>query len=224
MEQNTHISLNIIRTLDDLKILLFWKIIRDGNICLLDANHSEREYTDIELSELQEAWYKLYDEYYRQTNDSRSKHELKKSADEFMLSYRIMTLHKFIVLTGFLQNHRIDLPKEQWHKMYIDLVQSVKEKEPRIKTNIFDEPIDTLEKINRYMASLHNQLKKLTTGKQKNADSAVSNIYTKVASVGVELGLQLDVKEMSCNEWLAYQEIAAAKQRAKEQQNRRGKR
>lgn len=224
MEQNTHISLNIIRTLDDLKILLFWKIIRDGNICLLDANHSEREYTDIELSELQEVWYKLYDEYYRQTNDSRSKHELKKSADELTLAYRIMRLHQLCELLAWLSNHRLDLPQEKWDKMYIDFVNSVKETEPKIKTNIFDESIDTLEKINRYMASLHNQLKKLTTGKKQNADSAVSNIYTKVASVGVELGLQLDVKEMSCNEWLAYQEMAAAKQRAKEQQNRRGKR
>lgn len=223
MEQNTHISLNIIRTLDDLKILLFWKIIRDGNIMLLDVNHTDREYTETERSEVQEVWYALYDEYYRQTNDSRSKHELKKSADELVLSYRIMTLHKFIELVGFLHNHRIDLPQEQWDKMYIDLVQSVKEKEPRIKTNIFDEPITTVEKINRYMASLNNQLKKLTTGKQANADSAVSNIYTKVASVGIELGLQLDVREMSCNEWLAYQSMYNQKRQAQEKQNRRGK-
>lgn len=225
MEQNTHTSLNIIRTLDDLKILQFWKIIRDGNVMLLDSNWvKDKEYTEHERSELQEVWYALYDEYYKQTNDSRSKHELKKSSDELILSYRIMRLHKFCELLVWLSNCRSELPQEKWDQMYVDLVNSVKETEPKIKTNIFDEPIGTLEKINRYMASLHNQLKKLTAGKKKSADSAVSNIYTKVAAVGIELGLQLKVEDMSCNEWLAYQSVAAARQRAaKEQQNRKGR-
>lgn len=221
MEQNTHISLNITRTLDDLKILLFWRIIRDGNLLLLDTNYTDREYTETESTEIREVWYKLYDEYYTQTNDSRSKHELKKSADELVLMQRIKSLHDYCVLLGWLSNYKTELPAENWDKMYIDLVQGIKESNPRIKTNIFDEPINTLEKVSRYMGSLHNQLKKLTTGKQANADSAVANIYTKVVAVGTELGIQLNVENMSCNEWLAYQTTVHSRAAARRAQDKK---
>jgi hypothetical protein len=229
MEQNIPISqntipLNIINNLDDLKILLFWQIIRDGNIMLLDLDYQkDTQYSEEEKQFVTEIWYKLYDAYYSQTDDSRSKHELKKSSEELFLSYRIKRLNDFCELLGWLSNMQFDLSEDKWYEMYHALVNSVKEKEPRIKLNVLDDPLPNFEKIARYMASLHNQLKKLTTGKQKSADSAVSNIYTKVGYVSVELGIQLNVKEMSCNEWLAYQGMASQRQAAKLKQNKKNK-
>lgn len=229
MEQNIPISqnttpLNIIDNLDDLKILLFWQIIRDGNIMLLDLGYQkDTQYSEEEKQLVTEIWYKLYDAYYSQTNDSRSKHELKKSSEELFLAYRIKRLHKFYELLEWLLDRINDLPYAMWSSMYADLLESLKHTESKIKIYKSDDSLIVFEKIGRYMSSLHNQLKKITTGKQKLADNAVSNIYTKVASVGVELGLQLNVNNMSCNEWLAFQVMASQRQAAKLKQNNKSK-
>lgn len=226
MEPNTLTSLNIIRSLDDLLVLLFWKIIGDNNFMLLCPDYKpESEYTDSQKSEVLEVWYRLYDEYYKQCEDSRSKHDLRKGAIELSLSQRITSLCKSLEGIMWLQNHHELLPEENYMKMYMDAIGVLIHNEPKLKgkLNIFDVPTDTILKVNRYIASLSNQLKKLTQGKEKRVEKSVQNIYNKVAFVGAELGMQLNVKEMSCNEWLAYQSMASQKQHAKREQHTKNK-
>lgn len=225
MVPNTPTSLNIIQSLDDLKILLFWKIIRDNNFFMLHAEwNPDIEYTDAQKEELQVAWYKIYDAYYTQCEDSKSKNDLRKDALELELSFRIQRLHGNVQLYGWLWNHRVDLSDEQMQKMVMDLQDMILQREPGLKgkLNMFDTPLESIDKITKLMHSLSNQLNRVADKKDKRVDKAVDNIYKKVASVGAELGLQLNVNEMNCSEWLAYNAMAAQK-RAAQQQNIRKK-
>jgi hypothetical protein len=220
MVQNTPISLNITQSLDDLLVLLFWKIIKDNNFLLLDQNYTDREYSEAEHEEIKQVWYRLYDEYYKQCEDTRSKHELKKDADELVLSYRISRLYESICLMIELEGMKNMLPVEAYNEMYLINMEVFIKIEPKLKSklNIFESADETLDKVNRYMSALSNQLQRLTKDKPERADKAVENIYSKIAYVATEIGLQLNVKDMTCNEWLAYQKIAYQKRAAQKQQ------
>lgn len=75
--------INYYKSLDKLKILTFWQIIKDKNILLLDFDYVEdKKYSKEQLKELEDTWLRLYDEYYILLNDSKSKYKMNKTFDE----------------------------------------------------------------------------------------------------------------------------------------------
>ena len=58
-------NIELINSLDTLKILRFWQIIKEKNVLLLDLDHKEgKKYTKDQLEEIESTWLKLYDEYF----------------------------------------------------------------------------------------------------------------------------------------------------------------
>lgn len=226
MEQSTHTLKNIIRSLDDIRILLFWKIIKDKNYFLLDKNYFDgKEYSEDEALEVKTAWFVLYDEYYRQCNDAKSKNELRLDAKELELSYRILRLTKIIELIGWVNNHKCDISDEVYMGHIMECVDLANELESKLKgkLNIFDSPVELIKKIGRFLHALQNDYKRITSTRTVRVQKTIDNIYLKVAQTGVNLGMQLNVNEMSASEWLAWQEMSNNKIKAENQKARKGK-
>jgi len=226
MAQSTVIYPNIIQSLDDLKILVFWKIIKDNNYLLIDRLYTpEKEYSETEKEFITQIWHKLYDDYFIQCNDSRSKRDLRKDAEELTLAFRIETIIKIIELMGWLNNHKVDLPEENYIQMMMDNINLFYETEPTLKgkLNIFSTPIENITIVNKYLSSLQNKYARLVNDKPKRAQKQIDNVYNKVLYIGTILGIQLRVDEMSCSEWLAAQNIAYQKQEAQRKANEKGK-
>lgn len=227
MAQNTVIFPNIIQSLDELKILVFWKIIRDNDYLLIDRDHSpQKEYSDTEKEFIPQTWHKLYDDYFAQCNDSRSKRDLRKDAEELTLAWRIESIIKVIELMGWLNNHQSDLPEETYVQMMMDNVALFTETEPSLKPklNIFASPIENIGIVNKLLTSLQNKYARLVSDKPKRAEKQIDNVYVKVARLGGALGIQLNVNEMTCSEWLGWQDVAYRKQKAEKEANDKRKR
>ena len=58
------------KSLDKLKILKFWDIVKDNDFRLLDFDYYEgKKYKRQQLHDLEKTWLRLYDEYYVLTED-----------------------------------------------------------------------------------------------------------------------------------------------------------
>lgn len=226
MEQNTRTSVNIIQSLDDLKVLAFWRIIKESNFYYLDNDYYKgKEYSETDQEQIRNSWLQLYDEYYTLCNDGKSKNELKRDVQELYLAYKIHRLDKSLELLKWLTKQEFILGIEMYMKllteninMFYDIDKSLKG-----KLNIFD--IDkSVNAVEKYMLALTNQHNKIISDKPKKVDEKVKNIFERVAAVGLALGIQLNVNEMTVSEWIAWQQMARKKSENNSRNIKKGKR
>ena len=225
MEQSTAIFPNIIQSLDRLKILVFWEILKTKNVYLLDINAEPgKQYSKNEQDYIVETWERLYDDFYQLKNDGKTKIAIMEARNEMVLLHKINTLAKNVEFLGWLLSFSNDITPEQYVLYEARILSLFKSIEPRLRFKPMasvSENISVVDKAIRSLQSLYNRTKKKTEDK---IDRQIENVYEVVAKVSYIVNMRLEVKDMVVSEWIAYEKMAIEKQKAEKEAQRNKKR
>jgi hypothetical protein len=192
--------------LDDVLILDFWKVLKSGDYTLIGLTEDE--------------WSDLYDAYFLQKNDSRSKQFLKSMKDEAVLVFKMHLAIENYNFLLFVVNQKpffLNLYEQRLKEIYTLIEKTLKVKMQESQPETYN-----LKTIERVISALRNKYNIEQTNKAKQANKEIDNVYKVVASVSRILEMQLNVKEMTVSEWLAYEEVAKEKvQQQKQTKNGR---
>lgn len=179
----------------DILVLDFWKVLKTG------------DYKQIGLNE--EQWNDLYDEYFLKKNDSKSKLFLKTLKEEALLVYRMdltKEVYNFLIFTMKQKPFFLNLYSERLEQVY-----KCAEDNLKIKIQRTQPEEHNLKQIERVYLALYNKYNIIQNNKEKKVNTEIQNIYKVVANVSAVIGMQLNVKEMTLEEWMAYEEMANTK-------------
>lgn len=215
MEQSTATFPNIIRSLDKLKILLFWEILKTRNPLLLDGDYMpDKEYTDEEKEFVAQAWEIMYDSYFQLRNDGKSKFVLESAYEQMLLAHKIGQLQKNIDFCGYLEKHKEDLPEADYLRHKQGLIKNFVTIEPLIKVKYFEGLAENVEIVNKVISALHNKFNRHKEKNEKEIKEQVDNVYTVIARVSRITKMQINAQNMMVTEWLAYEQQAREIERA----------
>lgn len=111
----------------------------------------------------------------------------------------------------------LNLYEQRLKEIYILIEKTLKVKMQESQPETYN-----LKTIERVISALRNKYNIEQTNKAKQANKEIDNVYKVVASVSRILEMQLNVKEMTVSEWLAYEEVAKEKvQQQKQSKNGR---
>jgi hypothetical protein len=210
-----HNKIHLFNSLDTLKILRFWDIIKNNNIYLLDFDYFDgKEYSKNEVNEIEVLWNRLYDEYFILRDDSMSKAELSKSFDGLLLqakivnlSYALNALYDLKEIQGYLTQEQI-LNKRK--ELYATLIKV----HPKIQYQLFNSVELDIDYILKFKNSLQNSYNFNYKPKEKVNDEQIKNVFDIVANVESWLERSLPVDDISVSRWLAYEKQVIQKQKA----------
>jgi hypothetical protein len=211
------ISKNIInyhKSLDTLKILTFWDIIKHKNIFLLDYDYEDKkEYSEAQFKEIEDTWLKLYDEYYIMLNDSQSKHKMNKTFDELKIRDKINQIkYNYDFLVSLLKyNDKIDVTKYEQ-----ETYKRLKVIDERIKPKYFEGIEANLKNLDRVIKALVNKYNLEHKENVKTVQKEIDNVYEVVASAESWLERSLPINEMVVSHWIAIQKQIKLKQKAQQ--------
>jgi len=206
--------MEILNSLDKLKIILFWEILKEHNYYLLDVNYSkDKKYNDAESEKIVNIWYQLYDDYYKLKNDQKAKLFLSKAINEMKLRVKIDNIESTANFLIDLENHYKEiLEDEQFYEYEVQLYGLIKELEPKIKFRYFDGIPANIKTIQSVINALTTQLTLMQKKSEKVIEEEVQNVYKVVARVEQILERSIpNINEISVMQWLAYEEIANEK-------------
>lgn len=141
MEQNTSTSqnLSLYKTLKGISAVRFHEIKFSGNILMLDKDFEEDKiYNSLEVTQINDTWNRLYDEYFEKTDDTRFKKDLRYKKNSLELLLEINLLKSIVKILEGLQENEKYAPQE----LILKTVSSIKNDLQRISNKI---KIDTLK-------------------------------------------------------------------------------
>lgn len=208
-------KINYYKSLDKLKILTFWQIIKDKNILLLDFDYYDgKKYTDDQKHEIEQTWLRLYDEYYLLLDDSKSKFNMNKTFDELKLRDKINQIkynYDFLVsLSGYIGV----LPTDDINKYEQETYKRLKTIDNRIKPKYLDGIKANLDNLDRVLKSLINKYNAEHKENLKNVNKEIDNVYDVVANAEGWLERNLNINDMVVSHWIAIQKQIKQKQKA----------
>jgi hypothetical protein len=223
MEQNTAILKNIIQTLDELLVLDFWAIMdKRKPVHILDLDYSkDRVYTQEETDLLNTKWLSLYDTFYSVKNDGKSSRMLSDYRDELVIVSRIRRAVIVIDSLTWTFGHKDILSDEKYFELEHKALKSLHEQEPKFGINYMLPLNENIKKIRNAITGLENLYNRKRKHVEKKVEIEVKNVFDIVAKVGAVLEMQLNVKEMTVMEWLAWEKIAIDKQKSIEESKRK---
>lgn len=212
-------TLNYYKSLDTLKILLYWKIIKEKNILLLDFDYYDgKKYTDDQKNELEATWWRLYDEFYLLSNDAKSKIKISKSFDELKLRDKITQIkHNYDYLIT-LKSYVGLVTDKQLSEYEQATYNRLKIIDKRIKPLYFEGIEANLKNLDRVLKSLINQYNASHKENNKEVSKAIENVYDIVASAESWLERSIPIDDMVCSHWIAIEN--QVKQKAKAVKNK----
>jgi hypothetical protein len=179
----------------DILVLDFWKILKTGN------------FQEFGFSE--EQWNDLYDDYFKLKNDPKSKIFLKNLKEEALVVFKmelVKEVYNFLLFTIRQKPFFLNLYNDRIEQVYKCAEDNLKIKIQRTQPETYN-----LKQIERVYSALYNKYNIMQGNKQKQVNKEVQNIYKIVANVSGVIGMQLNVKEMTLEEWMAYEEMANVK-------------
>jgi hypothetical protein len=215
-------KLELFNSLDTLRILDFWQITKDKNVCLLDKNYSKtKKYTKNEVKICEDLWLKLFDDYYKLRDNKDSKSNLIKSFDELKLREKITQINNAIDFLeslkkqiGFISNDDIIKYEQECYAM-------LKKIDKRIKPLFFEGIDANIVNLGKVLKSFINKYNIAFKEKEKVVKKEVKNVYDIVANAESWLERNLDVENMTVSRWIAYEKQIADKQKAQQKNGKR---
>jgi len=210
--------INYYKSLDKLKILTFWQIIKDKNILLLDVDYSDsKKYSKKQLNELEELWLRLYDEYYILLDDSKSKFKMDKTFEELKLRDKINQIkHNYDFLNKDLRSLIGLIPDEDIVKYEQETYARLKLIDKRIKPLYFDGINANLKNLDRVMKSMINRYNIDHKESLKEVEKEIQNVYDVVANAESWLERSIPIDDMVTSHWIAIQNQIKQKQKAQQ--------
>lgn len=202
------------KSLDTLKILTFWDIIKYKNMFLLDVDYKEnKQYTKSHLKELEDTWLKLYDEYYIMLNDSQSKHKMNKTFDELKIRDKINQIkYNYDFLVSLLK-YADDIDTTKYEQ---ETYKRLKVIDERIKPKYFEGIEANLKNLDRVIKALVNKYNLEHKENVKTVQKEIDNVYEVVASAESWLERSLPINEMVVSHWIAIQKQIKLKQKSQQ--------
>jgi hypothetical protein len=192
--------------------LIFWQILKDKNVLLLDSEYKEgKKYSKAQLNEMQETWLRLYDEYYVLLDDSQSRAKMKNTFSELELRDKINQIkYNYDFLVNLLKcENDIDVSKyEQETYARLKLI------DKRIKPKYFEGIQANLDNLNRVIKSLVNKYNTEHKNNTKAVEKEIQNVYDVVASAESWLERTLPIDDIVVTRWISYQKQIKDKQKA----------
>lgn len=202
-------------SLDTIKILLFWDIIKTKNYAMLDIDYKKsKQYTQKELELCELVWFRLFDEYYLLREDSTTKANLVKSFDELKLHEKITQIKNAIDFLETLKGWIGVIEEDDILKYEQQCYAMLKKIDSRIKPKLFDGINPNIENLGKVLKSFINQYNISFKESEKIVKKEVKNVYEVIANAESWLERNLDVENMTVSRWIAYEKQIAEKQKA----------
>jgi hypothetical protein len=209
MAQLTLTYPNIIQSLDNLKILVFWEILKSKNPKLLDLNYMpDKEYTAEEEEFIVHTWELLYDSYYQLKQDSKSKFVLDKQFNVMMLEFKISQFRHYMSLWQQLESLKTILDSKTYAEYLNVLIRGFNSVDPTLNLSILDDMNLVVKKIERRLFAMQSKHKRTAEESKKEVEKQVNNVFTVIARVSRITELRLNAHDMVVTEWLAYEQEA----------------
>lgn len=202
------ISIDPYKGLSELPILTFWKITETGDHRFMDKLYKEDKfYSEAHLSQLADAFMQCYDKYFVLKNDEKSRKALGDKIKEFFYVMSINYVGEGLRMLLWTLNNK-DLFNDDDYKKRLQDVYNLIEKASGVKINRAKTEQENVKQIERVLSAMISKHNRNMADKKSEIKEQVSNVYKIVASVSKILDIQLNVQNMSVQEWLAYEEIA----------------
>lgn len=204
---------SIFQSLDKLRIILFWEILKEKNPLLLDANYKpENKYTQEEEEFIVNTWERLYDDFFEAKNDAKGRLLLKESESEMKLLFKINLLID-------LRNHLLMLfestdtiPVNDYENLKYSAFEIITKVEKKLRFDVFVNVPEALNKLDKALASLQNTHSIKSKRNNQEIDKQIQNVYSVVANVEQVLERSIpNINEISVMHWLAYEKSAIEK-------------
>lgn len=206
-------NINYYKSLDKLKILLFWDILKTGNVCLLDIDYYDgKRYNQDVKHELTKEWERLYDEYFLLRNDTKSKAELNKGFDGVKLLTQINLVQSHLNLFRELYILEGHLRQDEVYKKRMDLYKTLKDTYSGTKPQLFNSVDLDIEYVGKLHRGLQNSYNLNYKPLDKVYDEQVQNVYDVLANVESWLERSLPIDDITVSRWLAYENQVIKKQ------------
>ncbi len=207
-------KLKIHKSLDTLKILTFWDIIKNDNAFMLDVEYFEgKKYKKHEANEVLSNWSLLYDEYFVLRNDSLSKRELEKGFESNELKIKIIAINSAIESFGVLRRVQNDLSSDIIYEKRKEMYESLQQINNRIKFNHFSSISEDIEYLTKFYNALQNKYNLNYKPKKVIEDNQIKNVYDVVANAESWLERQIPINDMVVSHWLALEKQVISKQK-----------
>lgn len=207
-------KLHIHKSLDTLRILDFWNIVKHQNPFLIDIDYREgKKYSVEEQQLISDEWKRLYDEYFMLRDDGKSKSELTKGLKGLVVKANMINISHAIKAMLMLKNISGLLRKEDLYakrQSVYDIVNGSSKK------NTFN-PFNSIDQDLQYFTRMYNSLKNTYNNRYKSMDTVVkdqvSNVYDVVANAESWLERNLSINDMVVSHWLALEKQIVQKQK-----------
>lgn len=195
--------------LECLLIIDFFKVLEDNKLEILDVNHNKsKKYTGDDLKLLSEHWKLLFDEFYALRKDKSGRYMMDKNYELSKLYFMLQMLYEYenraILLIELERKAELtDFVVKRTKELIVDFGKIY----PRVKINIFSNPIEVLEIIQSVIKSQTNIFDEKTGAKEKVVEKQKQSVHKIVAQMSRSLGFSLDVSKMTCLEFISYEEL-----------------
>lgn len=208
-------TLNLYNSLDNIKILMFWDILKTKNITLLDKDYKENKtYSTKQEQQIESVWLKLYDEYFVMRNDSKSKRDLSEGFEELKLKDTIISIKDCYNLLVILIKNADVLEESEILKREYEIYKTIKIIYPQAKIKLFDGVEPNLNYLKRLLNSLENKYNLNYKKQEKLIKKEINNVYLVVSSIESWLERSLPIDRVVVSQWLAYEKQVKDKQKA----------
>jgi len=206
---------NYFKSIDTLRILTFWKILKDKNPFLLDLDYFEgKRYTKRQKNEIDQIWTRLYDEYFILRDDSISKTQLIKSFEGLQLKANILLLKHSIDAFHLLNNEAHRMPYDKLYSMRFKMYESLKIISSKIQFQHFNSVDLDIKYLTKFYNSMYNSYQ-LNHKKEETVNKEqIKNVYSVVANAESWMGRSLNIDTMVVSHWLAVERQVLNKQKA----------
>lgn len=200
--------MHIFQNLDDLKIMLLFKILKSNSYELMDKNYYEgKKYTDEQSTLLHETYFKLFDEFSVNRKDKRGLFLMQKNFKLIQMSLMFEILYDIerrIILLMQIDLDLLDLFVETRRR---EIIKDFSRLYPKVQINLFSDLSEILTVVQQVIKSQTNIFDEKSGVKEKQIAKQEQTIHYIVSRMSKNLGVALDVNSMSCNEFIAWEEV-----------------
>lgn len=206
-------ELKVYNSLDKLKFVLFWEILKTRNPLLLDIDYNEKKtYTEEEQKYIIDVWSDLYDKFHLIKNDQKTKNLLNSAMTEIKLQHKINTLISNYNFLLHLESVKTFVAYDEYLKMQKELLTMFSKIEPRIKVKLMLDLDYNLKLVKSVISALETQLNLKKNKIEDKANEQIESVYKLVVRVEQILERSIpNINEISVSQWIEYEKIANEK-------------
>lgn len=209
MDQN----MRTYQSLKQINIITFWEIAESENYVLMDIDHSDdKNYSDLELLEMQSGFMQLYDDYFSYKDDSKQRNTLSDNDKHVKEAFKLTILNEQYKTLQLLEFNKENIKTDDFVEMVNDVYSQILQTEKRLRINRMDSLERNADKLKRVIEALNQKLllnEKRTKQEVSKEANKFRNHYENISGIEQVLERSIgDVSKINALQWLAYEKEA----------------